>query len=144
MEAVETTILDESTDALTRLLIEVGVEIDRAPAGSHALEGALLCNPSDDLDSVFDTTTDDEECFRDAIDSSQPAVLVVTFYADEGDPIVRVQRATATFGTIRVFEDSSRDSYAGGGAGWRSYDCSTADLKRTVKIGRQEETILTC
>lgn len=135
--------VERPTDPLAGLLFDIGAGVSTAPPEALSLDGAVLCNTSEDLNSLSNTAEDEELCFRNAIEMAQPAVLVVAFYTDEGDAIVRVQRTDSSSATIRVFQDSSQDAFAGMGAStWQSYECGPDQISRQTTI--RSDTILSC
>lgn len=104
---------------LRRLLIDLGVDVDRAPAEVLDAGEAQICGS---IDTRPDRTSAEVErrCFLDAHLANVPAVLVELQVTVEGDPVVTVHRTTST-GAYTLAVDATQDSF--GSRDWYAYAC---------------------
>ena len=132
-EPVETIQDSQLSDALDA----AGVNLAGAPTDAVALAGASFCGS--DSEPAGSSATDAEEasnaavrgCLLDAQATQLPAVLVDVGTTTDGDPIVVVWRVLSD-GTVAVFTDASRDSFAQASKGWVLQRCPKLETKNAT------------
>lgn len=107
------------TAELRQLLIDLGVDVDRAPPEVLGAGEAQICGS---IDTRPDLTAGEVErrCFLDAQLAHVPAVLAELQVTVEGDPVVMVHRTTST-GAYTLSVDYTRDSFGDGN--WHTSVC---------------------
>ena len=112
---------DDDGDVLARVLRDVGVDVDAAPATVLEADGVPLCGIEHGVQGGYAGLNEQaRRCFLDAHTAAQPALFIEQQPTSEGDPIVSIWR-TGVDGSIVIDIDTTRDAY--GPRGWEHVSC---------------------